>query len=197
MNRLRSRPIMRRLCVLLVFFVLGCDRVASQAAHPWHVGAPAPPFRLPVISDATLTADTVDLAQLQGRVVVLNFWATWCGPCTAEHPTFAALARSFAADSVQFLGVVFEDSPRAVLEFERDDPSGYPNLHDRGGGTSKSYGVSGIPHHVVINRSGRIVFSAPGGPIGEEPFAAVLRAALAGQADSCQSTTAGTCVPIR
>src|SRR5690606_1646908 len=119
-----------------------------------------------------------------GRVVVLNLWATWCKPCIAEHATFERLARRFAADSVQFLGIVGEDTPERVLRFEDSNPTGYPNLYDGDGTVSTAYGAPGVPHHVVIDRTGTVVFSGSGGPITEEPFAMVVQSVLSGQVDS-------------
>jgi len=188
--------IMRILTIILLLVLTGCDakpRLSVEEAqawidsmrlpYPYDLHVPAPNFDLPIIS-ADVAGEHFRLSDLSGRVVVLNLWSTWCKPCIAEHSTFERLARRFAADSVQFLGIVGEDTPDRVLKFEETNPTGYPNLHDKDGTVSSAYGSRGVPHHVVIDRNGMVVYSAPGGPIIEEPFATVIERVLADQVDS-------------
>ena len=181
--------------ITLLALIGGCQSqgdLAEEEAQAWidslriapPTGGVAPEFALPVIDASGLTTDSVHLIEARGRVVVLNFWATWCKPCVAEHETFARLAERFAADSVQFLGIVGLDTPGRVAAFDSLNATGYPNLFDADETVSKLYQLRGVPHHVIIDRTGRVVFSAPGGPIAERAFALAIERTLIGQVDS-------------
>ena len=96
--------------VIGVLFVgLGKD---PQVIDSPLIGHSAPPFALKAVG----SGETINLAQFRGRPVVLNFWATWCGPCYEEHPTLVANARQLQP-SVQFLGVVFQDTEDKIQKF--------------------------------------------------------------------------------
>lgn len=100
------------------------------------------------------------LARFQGRVVVLNFWATWCGPCRDEMPAFKRLQARWADRGVQFVGVSDED-PRKAASFGRELGINYP-LWTGGaevGELSRRLGnrVGGLPHTVIFSRSGEVL----------------------------------------
>ena len=95
----------------LVLVLLFGVRKDPQAIDSPLVGAAAPPFALREVG----TGQTISLTQFRGKPVVLNFWATWCGPCYEEHPTLVANAR--ALPDVQFVGVVFQDTEDKIQKF--------------------------------------------------------------------------------
>jgi cytochrome c biogenesis protein CcmG, thiol:disulfide interchange protein DsbE len=133
----------------LLFVSLGNDprRIPSPL-----VGQQAPLFTLPEAGSQSPVA----LAALQGKPVVVNFWATWCRPCHEENPILLAAARMYEGD-VQFLGIVFEDDEQMILRFLRENGQAYPTLMDHGGKASIAYGVGGIPETFFIDPTGRIV----------------------------------------
>ena len=106
------------------------------------------------------TEPDIDLAQFRGKPVVLNFWATWCGPCYEEHPTLVANARQLG---VQFLGVVFQDTEDKIGEVpERARIGAYPTVVDDAGKTAIAYGVGGVPETFFLDRKpGRSSRSSP------------------------------------
>lgn len=116
------------------------------------VGKAAPAFALREVG----TGSTIDLAQFRGKPVVLNFWATWCGPCWEEHPVLVANARALQPH-VQFLGVVFQDSEEKILKFLNERGSSYPTVVDNAGKTAIAYGVGGIPETFFLDANGVIV----------------------------------------
>lgn len=133
------------------------------------IGKVAPGFALRDVS----TGETVDLTQLRGKPVVLNFWATWCGPCWEEHPVLVANARMLQP-GVQFLGVVFQDDEQKILNFLAQRGSSYPTVVDDRGKTAIAYGVGGIPETYFIDANG-VIRAKHNGPMSTEILQANLR----------------------
>ncbi len=114
-------------------------------------GKPAPPFTLTRLD----TGETVTLESLKGKPLVLNFWASWCGPCAMEHPNLLWGARTFG-DQVQFLGVVFEDTPENARAWLARHGSGFPQLIDPKSAMAVDYAVTGVPETYFIDAQGTI-----------------------------------------
>jgi thiol-disulfide isomerase/thioredoxin len=103
----------------------------------------------------------VDLAALRGRVVVLEFWATWCGPCKVTAPRLDELQKRHASDGVDVIGVSTEDAD-VIRDYLRDHPAGYTIARDRDETTWKNYLVEGIPCLFVIDKAGVIRYASVG-----------------------------------
>jgi cytochrome c biogenesis protein CcmG, thiol:disulfide interchange protein DsbE len=121
-------------------------------------GKKAPNFTIKRLdNDATVT-----LADFAGQPIVINFWATWCGPCKMEHPVLDWAAKTYAGKAV-FLGIVFEDTEASTKRFLVDNGWSFVQLFDPKSTVAVDYGVSGVPETYFINREGIIVgkFAAP------------------------------------
>ncbi len=116
------------------------------------VGKPAPDF---VMKDLR-SGERMTLAQLKGKPTVMNFWASWCGPCRVEHPYLEWGAKQYGQD-VNFVGVVFEDSEEQALQFLRENGASYPQLFDERGQISVDYALSGVPETYFIDDQGIIL----------------------------------------
>jgi peroxiredoxin len=103
------------------------------------------------------------LKRLRGKVVIVNFWATWCPPCRAELPELADLHKRFAAQGLVILAISDED-PSTVRRFAGEYSMNYPVLIDTGGAIKGQFRVSGLPQTFVYNRQGRLVAHAPARP---------------------------------
>ena len=154
--------------VLVGVLFLGLGRSPNEIRSPL-IGKPAPSFALKEVG----TGRTVDLSEFKGKPVVLNFWATWCGPCWEEHPVLVANARMLQPN-VQFLGVVFQDSEEKILGFLNQRGSSYPTVVDDKGKTAIAYGVGGIPETYFLDANGVIV-SKYNGPMSADVLQANLQ----------------------
>jgi peroxiredoxin len=113
--------------------------------------------KLPDFTLKTLTGDEINLRQLEGqKIVVVNFWATWCGPCRREIPDFNEVYSRYRDRGVEILGVSVDESPETVVpDFMHDNPMTYPVLAGSPELTFR-YGVRGLPTTFIIDRSGRV-----------------------------------------
>jgi thiol-disulfide isomerase/thioredoxin len=125
---------------------------------------------LPAFSAATLDGARIDLASLRGRPLVLNFWASWCGPCRAEQEGLELAAEALAGRDVPLVGVNIRDDQGAARSYLREFGVGYPSLFDRPAVLSARLGDLGPqapPYTLVVDADGRVaarVFGAlPGG----------------------------------
>jgi cytochrome c biogenesis protein CcmG, thiol:disulfide interchange protein DsbE len=97
------------------------------------------------------------LASLRGKVVVLNFWASWCEPCQVEAPLLERFQSRLLAHNATVLGVTYLDATPDSESFTRHYHLTYPNLRDNSGSFAHSYGTDQLPETFVIDRSGRVV----------------------------------------
>ncbi len=117
----------------------------------------------------------------QGRVVLLNFWASWCGPCRHEMPALRAIASRFAAQRLSVVGVAVDD-PASAQRLAREVGVGYPLLYGRNAADELlqacSAGTQGLPMSVVLDRRGRVC-ARHAGALDEAGFARLLQPCLA------------------
>jgi len=111
----------------------------------------APDFSLPDLSGQNL-----NLSAYRGKVVLLDFWATWCDPCREETPHFVALQQQYGGQGLQIIGVSMDDSPEPVRKFYRTYAMNYPVLMGSAKTGEMYGGVLGLPIAFLIGRDGRI-----------------------------------------
>ena len=112
----------------------------------------------------TLGGDQLSLQGLRGKVVMLDFWSSWCPPCRAEAPGLSQVYREYRDRDrdVEFIGMAIWDEPRAVGDHVREFDVPYPNALDDKGEIAIDYGVAGIPEKFFIDREGNLVRSFVG-----------------------------------
>ncbi len=118
---------------------------------------PAPDFEL-----KTLDEQTVSLASLKGKPLVLNFWSTWCGPCAAEHQLLREAQKVFAPKGVVFYSIPDEDTVENVRLFLKKYGKASPILLDPELRTAIDYGVAGVPETFFIDAQGMILYKHAG-----------------------------------
>lgn len=152
---------------VLALLAYGMSRDPAYVPSPL-INRPAPAFALP-----TLTDDTVRLADYHGKVVLVNFWASWCLACIDEHPLLVQTDRMLREQGVEVVGVVYQDTKQNAIRWMEQRGGDWPNGLDVGSRTSISYGVRGVPETFFVARDGRVVYRQIG-PLSPEVLSALL-----------------------
>ena len=146
--------------LLTACLALGMPTLAAAAANP---GAPAPDFTL-----AARDGGKVSLAGLKGQVVMINFWATWCGPCRQEMPLFAQLQSKYEPLGFTLLAVNVEPDSAAAVNWLKGMPITFPVLFDTDSAVAGRFGVEGMPSTVFVDRQGQVRYVHRGYKPGDE-----------------------------
>ncbi len=147
--------------LLTVLLLNGCDNSTTeqQVSQGGLVGNIAPDFTL-----TNMQGEQVCLSQFRGKVVVLNFWATWCPPCREEMPSMEKLFRDFKDKGLVMLAVnVDENGKQAVNKFLQRTPYTFPIVLDKDSVAQNVYGVFRFPESFIIDRNGVVVEKIIGG----------------------------------
>ena len=141
---------------ILALLAYGFSRDAKYIKSPL-LTKPAAPFAVTLFDGRKLT-----LADLRGKAVFLNFWASWCAPCRDEAHDLEAAWQKVKDKNMIFLGVALQDSDQASKEFLKEFNVSYPNGKDESGKIAVDYGTWGIPESFFIDPEGRITYKHVG-----------------------------------
>ncbi len=147
----RSRLVIVLAAVAILALAFGVVWMQSSKYEPLTVGKPAPDFSLPDLNDKT-----VRLSDYRGKVVFLNFWATWCKPCREEMPSMEVLYKSFERDGLVVLAVSIDrvTTKKDIPPFVNSMNLTFPVLVDSWGQTDKRYKLMGVPETYIIDQNG-------------------------------------------
>jgi peroxiredoxin len=146
MQRTPSKQLVRRWLLPLVLAV-----GTGTAAGAVQLSATAPDFTLRSVGGPNLR-----LAEQRGQVVLVNFWATWCGPCRQEMPHLIRLYERYRSAGFVLLGVNIDDDPRAAADLAAKLGVQFPVLLDTDKRVSRAYDMSAMPATLLIDRDGRV-----------------------------------------
>ncbi len=185
-----TRPAFRRRWIIAVAILAPAGAVLALLAYGFTlepryipsplVAKPAPPFTLTLFDGSMLR-----LEQLRGKVVFLNFWASWCVPCREEARDLEAAWRKYQTQDVVFVGVNIQDKEPDARAFLEEFGITYPNGVDHGSRIAIDYGVYGIPETFFIDREGRITYKHIGA-LGLRLIAAKVDEAIRGVASTSE-----------
>ncbi len=146
----------------LVSRILSALFFGALAAHSWALDS-APDFTL-----KTTQGDNVRLSEKRGEVLLVNFWASWCGPCRQEMPLLNALHQRYSKLGFNVVGVNVDKDSALANKLLKDIPVTFPVLLDNTGAVSASYNVSAMPTTVLIDRDGNMRYLHKGYKPGYE-----------------------------
>jgi cytochrome c biogenesis protein CcmG/thiol:disulfide interchange protein DsbE len=130
---------------------------------------------LPHLHGDTVQGGAADTTQMRGHVVVVNVWATWCGPCEREQPALESVAKAYAARGVRFLGLNERDNLDAAKTWIAQHAVTYPSISDPSGAFADDLGFLGYPDTYVVDPSGTIRFVIAGATDVQELSGAIDR----------------------
>jgi cytochrome c biogenesis protein CcmG/thiol:disulfide interchange protein DsbE len=130
--------------------ILGLGLIRTQQG-PVNVGATVPDFTL-----TTFDGQTIDIRDLRGKVVVINFWASWCKPCEQEAAELEQAYNRYRDEEVVFLGVDYVDTDREAMAYLEKFGITYPNGPDLGTRISQAFRIRGVPETYLVAADGRL-----------------------------------------
>lgn len=153
---------------VIALFAIG---IQMRSAQPVEKGA-APLFSIPMFNGGTFS-----LAEQRGKVVVVNFWASWCVPCRQEAPILEGAYRTYKDRGVVFVGVDYVDTDKEAMAFIQEFGITYPNGPDIGTEISRKYHIQGVPETYFVGKDGQL-YGNRIGPIDAGTLAAKLEELL-------------------
>jgi len=155
------------MCVIIALTTalnaLAAERPAlAELLKPLNVSAYPSLMHPPDFSGLTADSRTVSLASLHGKVLLLNFWASWCLECRPEMPMFERLHREFSAQGLAVVGINAREGTSTIREYAKELGLTFPLIQDSSGKINSAYGVIGLPTTFLIGRNGRAVALAIG-----------------------------------
>jgi thiol-disulfide isomerase/thioredoxin len=136
-------------CARIAFLVVALS--ASTSAPAVGVGDAAPPFAL-----TTASGETVSLATLRGRVVYVDFWASWCGPCRRSFPWMNEMQQKYGARGLTIVGINVDKKRSDAERFLQQTPAAFTIVYDEPGVTPAAYVVKGMPSSYLVDAQGNV-----------------------------------------
>jgi len=159
----------------ILFVIVFTGSVLAESAQPLHAvpGTPQAPY----FSLKDINGKSYDLTEYRGRVVIVNFWTTWCPPCRFELPSMERAYQKFKQQGIEILAINVGEDADTIFTFTVDYPVTFPLLMDLDSQVINNYPVIGLPTTYIIDTEGRLVYRAIGTREWDDP--AVMQAVLA------------------
>jgi len=131
-----------------LLMIAGCQK-GPQVPSIAEVGKSAPDFAL-----KDTTGKLWKLSELNGNLVFINFWATWCPPCRDEMPSMESLYRRLASNKFHMVTILYNDDPGQAAQYVHENGFTFPVLLDPAGNAARAYGLTGVPETYIVDRDG-------------------------------------------
>lgn len=148
---------LRTFVLIAALVALALAASARAELKPWSGAPEAPPIAL-----RTLAGEPLALADLRGKVVVVNFWATWCEPCIEEMPSMQRLRHRLRGEPFEILAVNYQEGVPRIRAFLDKVPVTFPIVRDTDGAVARAWNARVFPSSYVIDRAGRIRYAVVG-----------------------------------
>ena len=157
---------MQVLCALLLFPLcrMSFGQAPGKGLTVLPDAPPAPDFRL-----SDIDAKTHRLSDYRGKVVVVNFWATWCPPCREEMPSMQRAWQALEPEGIRMLGINVGEDEDTIFEFTANYPVEFPLLMDLDSAVVGAWPLRGLPTTFIVDPEGRIIYRAIGGREWDDP----------------------------
>lgn len=149
--------------ILSILSTMMLMSIAFNPANAANIDKPAPDFTL-----KSLGGKNLKLSEYAGDVVMLNFWASWCGPCRKEMPLLNDLHKKYESLGFVILGVNVEQELKLAKSFLKETPVSFPIVFDSSNQVSQAYDVIAMPTTVMIDRNGKVRYLHKGYKAGDE-----------------------------
>lgn len=157
---------------LSILLILACAQPAvagSDALQALGLQSPNEPVAAPLFGLPDLNGKRIQLKELRGKLVFLNFFATWCGPCREEMPGMDRLFRAYQDRGLMVLAVNMQESAKTVRPFVQELKLSFPAVLDAKGSVSHEYGIRALPVSFLVGRDGNLLWRAMGGREWDTP----------------------------
>ena len=151
-----------------IFSMKGARTLLLAALFATPVLAVAPAGPAPQFQLQSMAGKAVDLSQFKGQVVMINFWASWCGPCRTEMPILEKLHAKYKPMGFTMVGINVEPDSKLAVDWLKATPVSFPILFDTKSEVSKLYQVAGMPSTVIVDRKGNLRWLHRGYKAGDE-----------------------------
>ncbi len=145
------------LALLLLPLLVNCENTFNPSSPAPQTGGEAPAFTLPI-----LHGESISLSEYRGKLVLINFWATWCPPCVEEMPSMEKLYKRMKGKPFEILAISTIESESAVKEFVEKNGFSFSILLDKDGGVAEKYGVFSLPETYILDKDGKVIENIKG-----------------------------------
>lgn len=133
-----------------------CAALMSSSVLGLQQGFPVPNFVLPTLANTSVDMQTLKLSDYRGKVIYIDFWASWCMPCRRSLPALNKLHTKYSTQDFEVISINMDEDAADALKFLKSFPVNYTVVRDPKGIVAEGYELTGMPHAVIIDKVGKL-----------------------------------------